>query len=391
MVRSLTSSPVPLAAAVPATAAGLLYLNAKLAISYDWRLFVTLMTSILVSNSRENAGRLNPFYVLEDRAKDKKLADKVFLIFEGRRWTFKQVYETVLRYGTWLKTTFGIKHQEIVAMDFMNSEKFLFMQLGLWSIGARPAFINYNLTGKPLAHCIRVSSARLVLVDPNVASNVTDEVRAELPGVQFIIFTPPLEVETMNTTAVRAPDTERFAAKMQEMANLIYTSGTTGLPKPAVVSWHKNIAGPLAAAKFMGLKRKDVFYTVSTTLSLKSKTNITSACPCITPQLQFLDFCLRLKPGRLSHLVENSRQRHFGRKFESQKRLSFNTLEKHAGTCFRCHLSLGLQERISTRRIKCAWHLAMDCDQKSGTSLRRGSASTPSPSSTLPLRQPEWD
>jgi acyl-coenzyme A synthetase/AMP-(fatty) acid ligase len=256
-------SSVPLAMAAPAAAAGLLYLNAKWAISYDWRLFVSLMTSKFVTNLREKEGRLNTFYVLEDRAKDKKLADKVFLIFEGRRWTFKQVYETVLKYGTWLKTTFGIKHQEIVAMDFVNSEKFLFMQLGLWSIGARPAFINYNLTGKALAHCIRVSTAPLVLVDPNVASNVTDEMHAELPGVQFIIFTPQLEVEVMHTTAVREPDSERFAGKMQDMANLIFTSGTTGLPKPAIISWHKNIAGPLAVATWMGLKKTDVFYTVS--------------------------------------------------------------------------------------------------------------------------------
>ena len=238
-------------------------MNAKWSISYDWQLFVSLMNSIIVSSSREQTGRLNPFYVLEDRAKDKKLADKVFLIFEGRRWTFKQVYETVLKYGTWLKTSFGIKHQEIVAINFMNSEKFLFMLLGLWSIGARPAFINYNLTGKPLAHCIRVSSARLVLVDPDVANNVTDKERAELPGIQFIVFTPQLEVEVMHTTAVREPDTERWAGKMQDMANLIYTSGTTGLPKPAIVSWHKNIAAPLGVARWIRLKKKDVFYTVS--------------------------------------------------------------------------------------------------------------------------------
>jgi acyl-coenzyme A synthetase/AMP-(fatty) acid ligase len=252
---------------------------------------------MFATTSREAKGRLNPFYVLEDRAKDKKHANNVFIIFEGRRWTFKQVYETVLKYGTWLKTSFGIKHQEIVAMDFMNSEKFLFMQLGLWSIGARPAFINYNLTGKPLAHCIRVSSTRLVLVDPGVESNVTDEVRAELPDVKFIVFTPQLEAEVMHTTAVRQPDSERAAAKMQEMANLIYTSGTTGLPKPAVVSWHKNIAGPLAVAKWMGLKKSDIFYTVSVAFLSKGRhiTNITSACPSITLQLPFLGFCRHLR------------------------------------------------------------------------------------------------
>jgi hypothetical protein len=375
----------------PAAAAGLLYLNAKWSVSYDYRLLLSLMSSTFASDSREKRGRLNPFYVLEDKAKDTRYADNVFLIFEGRRWTFKQVYETVLKYGTWLKSSFGIKHQEIVAMDFMNSEKFLFMQLGLWSIGARPAFINYNLTGKPLAHCIRVSSTRLVLVDPNVANDVTDEVRAELPGVEFVTFTPQLEAEVMHTTAIRQPDTERAAAKMQDMANLIYTSGTTGLPKPAVVSWHKNIAGPLAVAKWMGLKKTDIFYTVSVLLSLKDKPNKTSVCLYTTLQPPFLDFCLHLKPGRLSHLVESFRQKHFGKRFESQRRQLFSTSERRAVTCFRRHPSLDPQERISISKTRCEWHSAMDYDQMYGINSRRDSALTPSRSFTLLLRRRDWD
>jgi acyl-CoA synthetase (AMP-forming)/AMP-acid ligase II len=252
-----------LVAAASGAAAGLLYLNAKWDISYDYQLLKAILPAILVTGSREKSGRLNPFYVLEGRAKDRAFAEKVFLIFEGRRWTFKQFYETVLRYGTWLKNKFGIKHQDVVAMDFMNSEKFLFMQFGLWSIGARPAFINYNLTGKPLAHCVRVSSAQVLLVDLSVASSVTNEVHTELPGVKIVIFTAELEAEVMHTTPVRQPDSERAAEKMQHMANLIYTSGTTGLPKPAVVSWHKNIAGSTCTARWIGLKSTDIIYTVS--------------------------------------------------------------------------------------------------------------------------------
>lgn len=225
------------------------------------------MTTNLVCDSRERRDRLNPFYVLEGHSQNKKLADSVFLIFEGRRWTFKQVYETVLKYGTWLKKSFGIKSQDIVAMDFMNSEKFIFMQLGLWSIGARPAFINYNLTGKSLAHCVLISSCRIVLVDPNVSNNVTDEVRSGLLDVEFVAFTPELEAEVMAITAIREPNSERSGGKLHNTAGLIYTSGTTGLPKPAIISWHKAIAAPIAVAKWMGLKRSDVFYTVSFALS----------------------------------------------------------------------------------------------------------------------------
>ena len=58
-----------------------------------------------------------------------------------------------------------MEKDEIVAMDFVNSEVFVWVWFGLWSIGAKPAFLNYNLTGKPLVHTVKTSTARLVLVD----------------------------------------------------------------------------------------------------------------------------------------------------------------------------------------------------------------------------------
>ena len=124
----------------------------------------------------EKKDRLSTFYILEEHAKG-KLANKVFLIYEGKQWTYKETYENALKYGTWLKTKYGVKSKEIVAMDFMNSDKFIFLWFGLWAIGAKPAFINYNLTGKALAHCVNVSTSRLLFVDPQVLENVTQEVR----------------------------------------------------------------------------------------------------------------------------------------------------------------------------------------------------------------------
>lgn len=147
-------------------------------------------------------------------------------------------------------------------MDFMNGDKFIFIWFGLWSIGAKPAFINYNLTGKALEHCLQVSKTRLVLVDPDVEHNVTEEVKASLSGVEFLAFTPEIEAAVMSTEGVREPDSSRSEPQLRNTAILIYTSGTTGLPKPAIVSWSKaNIAGELFAG-WMGYDYPDVFYTV---------------------------------------------------------------------------------------------------------------------------------
>ncbi len=206
---------------------------------------------------------MNYFYLLEQHALDQKLADHIFLIFEGQTWTYRQTYDMVLRYGTWLKKTYNVRSKEIVAIDFENSASFVFMWLGLWAIGARPAFLNYNLSGQPLAHCIRISTARLVLIDPNVQDNVTDSVRNALPNIKFVIFTTEIEAAVLKTSPIREPNSARTEDKQRNMCMLIYTSGTTGLPKPAVVSLWKCIAGSRLVARWMSFKRSDILYTVS--------------------------------------------------------------------------------------------------------------------------------
>ena len=255
-------STVPLALSVPAALAGLSYLNARTSAFYDWASFSSGIGAQISCALKEKKDRLSGFYVLEDHAKG-KLANKVFLVYEGKQWTFKDTYEIALKYGTWFKTKYGVKSQEIVAMDFMNSEKFIFIWLGLWAIGAKPAFINYNLAGNALTHCVGVSTSRLLLVDPQVQEKITDEVRSELPNVHIEIFNPDLEAEVMSTEGIRVEDSERSDLLAQNLAMLIYTSGTTGLPKGAIVSWRKVTVSMYFFSNRIGFTNKDVFYTVS--------------------------------------------------------------------------------------------------------------------------------
>lgn len=205
--------------------------------------------------------RLSMFYVLEDYALGKH-GNNVLFIFEGRQWTYKEVYQTALKYGAWLKKKYDIKPKEVVAMDFMNSDKFILIWMGLWAIGAKPAFINYNLTGKALAHCINVSASRIVLVGVELQNNITQEVQDELPDLKFEIFGPEVEAEIVVTDGIREPNSVRSEDKAHGMAILIYTSGTTGLPKGAIVSWQKIIVGTGFVPSWMEFTKKDILYTV---------------------------------------------------------------------------------------------------------------------------------
>lgn len=248
------------------------YLNARTSFSYDVRLIKSAVKSQLINAIREKRDRLNLFYTLESHALGKQ-ANSVFIIFEGNQYTYKETYDIVLKYGTWLKAKHNIKPKEVVVMDFMNSATFVFVWFGIWAIGAKPAFINYNLTGKALTHCVTSSTARLFLVDAELQGNVDDVVRTTLTGVQIEVMTTEVQGDIMSTVGVREPDAVRSEDKSQNMAALIFTSGTTGLPKPAIVSWTKTNVASVLVPTWASFEKSDIFYTASISMSSIMKTS----------------------------------------------------------------------------------------------------------------------
>ncbi|KAJ5550776.1 AMP-dependent synthetase/ligase [Penicillium sp. DV-2018c] len=261
---------IPLSLAIPAAATTLAYLNARWSLSYDLKLIKGGVKTSMRSNFAERGDRLNLFYVLEAHALNPKTANNEFIVYNGQTTTFHEAYMIVLRYGAWFKNVHGIKRKEIVAMDFMNSSTFVFVFLGLWSIGAVPAFINYNLSGKPLIHSIRTSTARLLLVDEEVRHCFPPEQEQILTSptfrdgkgpVEIIYHTPEVEAQILGMEPTREADALRSGDIARDMAILIYTSGTTGLPKPAIVSWRKCWYGGSFTQDWLGITPSDRFFT----------------------------------------------------------------------------------------------------------------------------------
>ncbi|KAL8670119.1 MAG: hypothetical protein Q9168_005328 [Polycauliona sp. 1 TL-2023] len=259
---------VPFAVALPALLASGAYLNARTHLSYDLKNIFDILQSRAYAALGESRDQANVFYVLERHAFAASTANRPFLVYQGTTWTFKEAYDTTLRYGTWLKTTYNVAPKEIVAIVSMNRPEFIFLMLGLWSIGAHPALINYNLTGAPLIHCLTISSARIVLVDEEISGQFNHEVTAAISSPNFRDGKGPME--RVNLTAstipssisgVREPDSARSGPQTHHMAALIYTSGTTGFPKAAVVSWGKLRVGGNFVARFLGLTGRDRYYT----------------------------------------------------------------------------------------------------------------------------------
>ncbi|MCJ1387858.1 hypothetical protein MMC18_000701 [Xylographa bjoerkii] len=261
---------VPLSIIAPAAVATIAYLAALTQFPNDYSFIKSLVKGRIRTAAAEKKDRINLFYVLEAHAHAKGTANHPFLVYEGTTWTYKEVYVIVLKYGKWLKTKYSIAPNEVVTLDFMNSPKFIFIWFALWSLGACPAMINYNLASKPLLHSIKASGARIVFVDDEVQDSFSSDVLNALASTEFrdgkgsvevVVLDVGLERIILTTEGVREPDSSRAGVKSTSGALLLYTSGTTGMPKASAISWLRIYIGASFLENWMGWSRNDRFYT----------------------------------------------------------------------------------------------------------------------------------
>ncbi|EME88030.1 uncharacterized protein MYCFIDRAFT_148635 [Pseudocercospora fijiensis CIRAD86] len=263
----------PTTAALAATAA--VYLNGRYQITQDLWTIITALKHAAYLSRLEKQDKINVFYRFEALAKDPKQANKLFLIVPKdesnasaqTEWTYGQAYELTLQYARWLKEDMHINKNEIIAMDFKNKPQFIWLWFALWSIGAIPAFINSNLQDNAFVHCVKLSTTRLLILDPGLSQYLTEEAQAQFSpdekgrAIDTVILTSDIEAHIHSLQPYRAPDADRSGATAAATSLLIYTSGTTGLPKAANVAWGKPLSGVNFFPKALALTPDDRYYT----------------------------------------------------------------------------------------------------------------------------------
>lgn len=99
--------------------------------------------------------------------------------------------------------------------------------LGLWAIGAAPAMINYHLAGKALIHCLKVSGAKLLLVDEDteLVARIEDEradIEAQL-GMKILVLDADAKRDIRAMKAERPDDAYRKGVKGNWPMSIFYT------------------------------------------------------------------------------------------------------------------------------------------------------------------------
>ncbi|KAI8072892.1 hypothetical protein BC940DRAFT_291882 [Gongronella butleri] len=268
----VADSLLPVVAAGAAGFLGSMYLDARLLLSRDAHQLRAGAIAKIYHRIWEYKDKLHYYFRFKDRAK--AAPNDVFVMFEGKSYTFRQIEQASNRLAHWLLEQ-NVKRNDIVCMMMQNHPTFFVSLFAISKIGAVPSLINNNLADDSLLHCINVAEAKLFLFDPMYEKQVAT-VTPRADGVRFYAYGEATEtaefacdlapaITPSFLAAYSEKDTDEKLIKgvgNSDPAFLIYTSGTTGMPK-AAISQHSRVAfGMNMFANIAGITKDDRVYCV---------------------------------------------------------------------------------------------------------------------------------
>ena len=199
-----------------------------------------------------------------------KFADHTAIVFEGERYTYRQLDALANRFAAWADAQ-GLKPGDTVALLLPNRAEYIPAWVGLTKLGIAAALINNNLTGAALAHCLSISNADHVITD-NEGLAAAETIRAGLPRpLKYWVIDPEfsaasdrhaLDLKAPKRAPERPAKSRRAGQKARDVALYIYTSGTTGMPKAAKIT---HMRAQLYMRSFAGATKAnadDILYCV---------------------------------------------------------------------------------------------------------------------------------
>ena len=170
-----------------------------------------------------------------------KYSSNIALIEDDRQLTFQQMDDYANRVANWAVSQ-GLKAGDTVAIFMPNRLEYVPLWYGFTKVGVIPALLNFQLADNALAHCISISSAKVLILDHNMADQwATAKDKVEHTVDVFAAYGdvkgyPRLEATLSESVPNRPERSVRNGIKASDECLKMFTSGTTGLPKAAKVT-----------------------------------------------------------------------------------------------------------------------------------------------------------
>ncbi len=187
--------------------------------------------------------------------------DRIAVVFEGSRWTYRQFNVRINRFANAL-IALGCKQGDRLTIMADNCAKYLEAYFAAAKLGMTVTPLNTRLGDEELVFIMNDSEAtRLVVGD-----GYEEKVRILMPKLKnietWISFDNPLD-GFLDYDALLAgatddePDPDLYDVQEDDLAILMYTGGTTGLPKGVMLSHRNCMISGITAALSMSLNPDD--------------------------------------------------------------------------------------------------------------------------------------
>lgn len=167
----------------------------------------------------------------------RRWTDKDALLFESRRWSYRQLDKAVNRVANHLMSL-GLQHGDRVAAYGKNSDAYLILFLACTRTGMIHVPINFALVADELLYLLNQSGASAIFVDDELMGNLDavlgqTEVRScgTLHSANPVASGGDILMVASSDADCSVPS---VTVKDTDIAQILYTSGTTSHPKGAM-------------------------------------------------------------------------------------------------------------------------------------------------------------